>query len=129
MFSLWQKFWTIKVISCHFLKKKKKKSAVLVKFGIKNGFSGQFPFQKSILLYITVIVWKLQHSICLKKMGSHHSLRKPTTAKPPPPFNAASHYFHELDSVIGLKAMKSWTKNLLACAFINQLRAIWSSCY
>ena len=35
------------LIFCYFLKK----SAFVVKFDIKNGFSDSFPFQKCILLY------------------------------------------------------------------------------
>ena len=38
---------TKKVFFCHFLKK----TAFLIKFDIKNGFSDSFPFQKCILLY------------------------------------------------------------------------------
>ena len=40
-------FFTKKVVFCHFLKK----SAFLVNFDIKNGFSDSFPLQKCILLY------------------------------------------------------------------------------
>ena len=55
------------MLFCYFLKK----SAFLVKFDIKNGFSDSFPFQKCTFKYFTVIVWKLQHSICFKKTWVH----------------------------------------------------------
>ena len=62
---------------CHFLQK----SAFLTKFDIKNGFSDSFPFQKCILIYITVIVWKLQHSICFKKFGFTLPIKEPQGAE------------------------------------------------
>ena len=77
-FSLSQTFLTKNVGFCHFLKK----SEFLVKFYIKNGFSDSFAFQKCILLiYITITVWKLQHSICFKKIWVHTPLKKVNCSK------------------------------------------------
>ena len=72
LFSLSQKCLTKKVIFCHFLKK----SALLE----KNWYLKWILWLISIpemytFIYITVIVWKLQHSICFKKNWVHTPLK------------------------------------------------------